>query len=59
MAPAIAGYPIGCIPMGVTEGLPVGLGVVTRANDESKLVAAMAKIESAIGLGVLKPSFIK
>jgi amidase len=59
MAPAIAGYPIGCIPMGVTEGLPVGLGVVARANDESKLVAAMAKIESAIGLGVLKPSFIK
>ena len=59
MAPAIAGYPIGTIPMGITEGLPVGLGVVARANDESKLVAAMAKIESAIGLGVLKPTFIK
>ena len=59
MAPAIAGYPIGTIPMGITESLPVGLGVVARANDESKLVAAMAKIESAIGLGVLKPTFIK
>ena len=59
MAPAIAGYPIGTVPMGITEGLPVGLGVVARANDESKLVAAMAKIESAIGLGVLKPTFIK
>ena len=59
MAPAISGYPIGTIPMGITEGLPVGLGVVARANDESKLVAAMAKIESAIGLGVLKPTFIK
>ncbi len=59
MAPAISGYPIGAIPMGITEGLPVGLGVVARANDEAKLVAAMAKIESAIGLGVLKPTFIK
>ena len=59
MAPAIAGYPIGTVPMGITEGLPVGLGVVARANDESNLVAAMAKIESAIGLGVLKPTFIK
>jgi len=45
--------------MGITEGLPVGLGVVARANDDAKLVAAMAKIESAIGLGVLKPTFIK
>jgi len=59
MAPAITGYPIGCIPMGVTEGLPVGLGVVARANDESKLIAAMAKIESALGIGVLQPTFIK
>jgi len=59
MAPAISGYPIGAIPMGITEGLPVGLGVVARANDEAKLVAAMAKIESAIGLGVLKPTFAK
>ena len=59
MAPAISGYPIGAIPMGITEGLPVGLGVVARANDEAKLVAAMAKIESAIGLGVLKPTFTK
>ena len=59
MAPAIAGYPIGCIPMGITEGLPVGLGVVARANDEVRLVTAMAQIESALGLGVLQPTFTK
>ena len=59
MAPAIAGYPIGTVPMGITEGLPVGLGIVARANDEARLVAAMALIESAFGLGVLKPTFIK
>ena len=59
MAPAIAGYPIGTVPMGITEGLPVGLGVVARANGEAKLVTAMAQIESALGLGVLKPTFTK
>jgi amidase len=59
MAPAIAGYPIGCIPMGITEGLPVGLGVVARANDEVRLVTAMAQIESALCLGVLQPTFTK
>jgi amidase len=45
--------------MGVTEGLPVGLGVVARANDEVRLVAAMAQIESALSLGVLQPTFTK
>jgi amidase len=45
--------------MGITEGLPVGLGVVARANDELKLVAAMAQIESALALGVLRPTFVK
>ena len=59
MAPAIAGYPIGCIPMGITEGLPVGLGIVARANDEVRLVTAMAQIESALGFGVLQPTFTK
>ena len=59
MAPAIAGYPIGTIPMGITEGLPVGLGVVAGANKEAFLVAAMAQIERTLGLGVLQPTFIK
>jgi amidase len=45
--------------MGITEGLPVGLGIVARANDEVKLVAAMAQIERVLGLGVLEPTFIK
>ncbi len=59
MAPAIAGYPIGTVPMGITEGLPVGLGVVAGANQEAILVAAMAQIERALGLGVLQPTFTK
>ena len=59
MAPAIAGYPIGTVPMGITEGLPVGLGVVAGANQEAILVSAMAQIERALGLGVLQPTFTK
>jgi amidase len=45
--------------MGITEGLPVGLGIVARANDEVRLVTAMAQIESALGFGVLQPTFTK
>ena len=59
MAPAIAGYPIGAIPMGISQGLPVALGIVASANQEIRLVAAIAQIERSLGLGVLKPTFTK
>lgn len=59
MAPAIAGTPIGCLPMGLVNGLPVGVGVVSRANQEHLLMNVMAKIERSIGFGVLQPTFIK
>jgi len=59
MAPAIAGTPIGCLPMGMVDGLPVGVGVVSRANEEDRLIQAMAQIEKVLDLGILKPSFIK
>jgi len=59
MAPAISGAPIGTVPMGIVEGLPVGLGVVARAHDELRLVTALAQIERVLDLGVLQPSFKK
>jgi len=59
MAPAIAGTPIGCLPMGLINGLPVGVGVVSRANQENLLISAMTKIERVLGLGVMTPTFIK
>ena len=59
MAPAIAGTPIGTVPMGFVDGLPVGVGVVAQAHQEKKLISAMAKIESVLDLGVLTPSFIR
>ena len=59
MAPAIAGTPIGALPMGLVDGLPVAVGVVARANQEDRLVQAMALIERVLDLGVLQPTFIK
>lgn len=59
MAPAIAGTPIGCLPMGLVNGLPVGVGVVSRAKEEVRLIQAMAKMERALDLGVLTPSFTR
>ena len=59
MAPAIAGYPIGTVPMGIADGLPIGIGVVARKGREDQLIAAMSMIERVLGLGVLKPTFIK
>jgi amidase len=59
MAPAIAGTPIGALPMGLVNGLPVAVGVVARANQEDRLVQAMALIERTLNLGVLKPTFTK
>lgn len=58
-APAIAGTPIGCLPMGITGGLPVGIGVVSRKNDEVRLITAMSHIESSLALGILEPTFTK
>ena len=58
-APAIAGWPLGSLPMGLVDGLPVGLGVAARANDEKGLVRAMAIIERVLDLGDFRPSFIR
>ena len=57
--PAVAGTPIGTIPMGLVDGLPVGLGFVVGRNKERKLVSAMAAAEKILDLGVLQPTFIK
>ena len=59
MAPAIAGTPIACLPMGLVDGLPVGVGLVSRANQEGLLINAMAKVEKVLGLGILRPTFTK
>jgi amidase len=56
-ASAVAGWPIGTLPMGFVEGLPIGLAVVARENDEAGLIRAMLRIEDILGLGILRPTF--
>jgi amidase len=44
-APAIAGWPIATVPMGLISGLPVGMGVVGRPGSEADLLAVGAAVE--------------
>jgi amidase len=60
-APAIAGWPIATVPMGVVNGLPVGLSVVGRPGSESTLLAVCAGFEGALNLAAgdaLRPAFV-
>lgn len=59
-AAAIAGWPIATVPMGLCDGLPVGLGVVGRPGTEPLLLAAAQGLEREAGLvagGALTPGF--
>ncbi len=44
-APSIAGWPIATAPMGLVEGLPVGMGVVGRPGSEALLLAVCRAVE--------------
>lgn len=44
-APAIAGWPIATVPMGLVSGLPVGLGIIGRPGSEGDLLALGAAVE--------------
>jgi amidase len=44
-APSIAGWPIATSPMGLVDGLPVGLGAVGRPGSEALLLAVCRVVE--------------
>lgn len=48
MAAAIAGWPIANVPLGLIDGLPVGIAIVGRANQDWLVLAAAHKIESVV-----------
>lgn len=47
-APAIAGWPIMCLPIGLIQGLPVGLAIVGRAQAEWTVIDAARRIEKIV-----------
>jgi amidase len=48
--PAILGWPILTVPMGVVDGLPVGLSITGPAGSEGTLLAVGRALERALGL---------
>jgi amidase len=44
-APAIAGWPIATVPMGLVSGLPVGMGIIGRPGSEADLLAVGSAVE--------------
>jgi amidase len=48
--PAILGWPILTVPMGILDGLPVGLSLTGPAGSEDRLVAVGHALERALGL---------
>src|ERR1019366_2901169 len=60
-ASAIAGWPIATVPMGLVDGLPVGLSLVGSPGTEAVLLAAAGGLERELGLvgnGKLVPQFV-
>jgi len=49
-APAIAGWPIATVPMGLVRGLPVGLGIIGRPGSEATMIAVARAIEATLDL---------
>ncbi|MEN9693046.1 MAG: hypothetical protein RLZZ330_690 [Actinomycetota bacterium] len=59
---AVAGYPLLCIPMGLVDGMPVGLVIAGNANSETDLLALGLMLEQNLGCRPedgFKPAFIK
>lgn len=48
--PAILGWPILTVPMGVVDGLPVGLSITGPAGSEATLLAVGRALERVLGL---------
>jgi amidase len=48
MAPAIAGWPIMCLPIGLIQDLPIGLAIIGRPQSEWTIIEAARRIEALV-----------
>ena len=48
LAPAIAGWPIMCVPIGLVKDLPVGLALIGRPQSEWTLIEAARHVEAMV-----------
>ena len=55
--PAISGYPHLTIPMGLVDGMPVGLSLIGRRGADRALLAAGVRVEAALGHRALPNDF--
>lgn len=54
-AAAIAGWPIATVPMGLVQGLPVGMGLIGRPGSEMTLLELGAAVEAPMRPSWLRP----
>lgn len=54
-APAIAGWPIMSVPMGLVQDLPVGLALIGRAHSEWTLLQAARRVELVVATHFAQP----
>ncbi len=57
---ALLGWPLLSVPMGIVDGLPVGLAIVGRAHDESRMLALGETVMKVLGTRAsdgFKPEF--
>lgn len=55
--PAAAGFPHLTLPMGLVDGLPVGLSLIGRHGADRQLLALGARVEAAIGSTVPRNTY--
>ena len=46
--PAIAGWPIMCLPIGLIQDLPIGLAIIGRPQSEWTIIEAARRIEALV-----------
>ncbi|CAB4860408.1 unannotated protein [freshwater metagenome] len=55
MPSAVAGWPLASLPIGLVDGLPIGITISGRPHDEWTILAAARRIEAVVGATVQLP----